>query len=106
METATKKLIEKVRNFLRHRSPEDVLVEKERLGNKEKREAVMSTSRSAINLWPLPLLRKTITSVYERWLWMYETEVPRSENNCYLGQAIDYGYNDLQCSADIEIQTL
>lgn len=61
--TATMQLIGNIRKFVKHRPWESFTVEKDEPGSGGKREAVMRMSRMVTNIWKLPLVRETFTSM-------------------------------------------
>lgn len=69
METATKQLVEVIRELIKHRSWKEVSIGEGVLESAEENEAAMRMSRTANNVWTLQLVRKTFRTVHETWFW-------------------------------------
>lgn len=77
-ETATKKLIGIVREFLKHYSWKAVSVEENKVASGERREAVMAMSRTATSIWTVPSSGKAFILVDERGSQTFVTYTPGS----------------------------
>lgn len=65
------------------------------LTGRERRGAVIGISKTDTTVVTLPSVRKTFTSVDDKWSWAYVTDVPGSVNDRYIGQVSGPSFNNM-----------